>query len=167
MTGPTQVPSGRQCRCRVRGCHPLWPEFPLCSANGLLCNSHVEGPTTPQGKPPRFGLLRFRSPLLTESIFLSTPPVTEMFHFTGFAARRLWIQRRLIQESQDQRSFVNSPGLFADFHALHRLLIPRHPPCALSSLTTNIQCSQTGNARQRNNKDLRGYLDPVTILSFA
>jgi hypothetical protein len=22
--------------------------------------------------------------------------------------------------------FINSPGLFADFHALHRLLMPRH-----------------------------------------
>ena len=56
--------------------------------------------------------------------------------FTGFAATRLWIQRALIQESRDQHSFVNSPGLIADFHALHRLLTPRHPPCALSSLTT-------------------------------
>ena len=66
-----------------------------------------------------------------------------MFQFTGLAARRLWIQRRLIREPQDQSSFVNSPGLIADFHALHRLLMPRHPPCALSSLTTYIQNSHT------------------------
>lgn len=32
----------------------------------------------------RFGLFRFRSPLLTESISLSFPPLTEMFHFSGF-----------------------------------------------------------------------------------
>ena len=31
----------------------------------------------------RFGLLRFRSPLLSESLLFSFPPVTEMFHFTG------------------------------------------------------------------------------------
>ena len=31
-----------------------------------------------------FGLFRVRSSLLTESIFLSFPPVTEMFHFTGY-----------------------------------------------------------------------------------
>ena len=31
-----------------------------------------------------FGLFRFRSPLLTESLSLSFPPVTEMFHFAGF-----------------------------------------------------------------------------------
>jgi hypothetical protein len=32
----------------------------------------------------QFGLLRFRSPLLTESLSLSTPLVNEMFHFTRF-----------------------------------------------------------------------------------
>src|SRR5213075_2986243 len=31
-----------------------------------------------------FGLFRFRSPLLTESLSLSFPPVTEMFHFAGY-----------------------------------------------------------------------------------
>lgn len=30
------------------------------------------------------GSIRFRSPLLTESISLSFPPLTEMFHFSGF-----------------------------------------------------------------------------------
>ena len=65
-----------------------------------------------------------------------------MFQFTGLATVHLCIQRKSIRESRDQRSFVNSPELFADFHALHRLLTPRHPPCALSSLTTNIQPSQ-------------------------
>ena len=64
-----------------------------------------------------------------------------MFQFAGFAATRLWIQRGLIRVSRDHRSFVSSPRLFADFHALHRLLMPRHPPCALTSLTTNIQSS--------------------------
>ena len=28
-----------------------------------------------------------------------------------------------------------SPRLFAAYHVLHRLLVPRHPPCALSNLT--------------------------------
>ena len=30
-----------------------------------------------------------------------------------------------------------SPELIAAVHVLHRLLTPRHPPCALSSLTIN------------------------------
>ncbi len=33
---------------------------------------------------PRFGLLRFRSPLLSESFLLSFPPGTKMFQFPGF-----------------------------------------------------------------------------------
>ena len=48
----------------------------------------------------------------------------------------LLIQCVLIRVSRDQRSFDNYPGLIAVFHALHRLLTPRHPPCALSSLAT-------------------------------
>src|SRR5262245_1295293 len=33
------------------------------------------------------------------------------------------------------RPICGSPQLFAAYHVLHRLLTPRHPPCALSSLT--------------------------------
>jgi hypothetical protein len=38
-----------------------------------------------RGKPPRFGLFPFRSPLLGKSIFLSLPAVTKMFQFAAFA----------------------------------------------------------------------------------
>ena len=31
-----------------------------------------------------------------------------------------------------------SPELFAAYHVLHRLLVPRHPPCALFSITNSI-----------------------------
>ncbi len=61
----------------------------------------------PIGLPPWFRLIRFRSPLLTESRFLSLPPGNEMFQFPGLA-----------RVSRDQSSFGNSPGLFAVFHAL-------------------------------------------------
>ena len=33
------------------------------------------------------------------------------------------------------KSVCDSPRLIAAYHVLHRLLVPRHPPCALSSLT--------------------------------
>ena len=56
---------------RVRGYHPLWPDFPDCSTN------------SPQLTPT--GLVPVRSPLLRESRLISFPPVTEMFQFTGFA----------------------------------------------------------------------------------
>src|SRR4249919_599505 len=40
-----------------------------------------------------------------------------------------------IRTSPDHSSVVNFPGLIADSYVLHRLLMPRHPPCALSSLS--------------------------------
>ena len=43
-----------------------------------------------------------------------------------------------IRTSSDQRLVGNSPTLFAATHVLHRLLAPRHPPHALSSLLTQI-----------------------------
>ena len=103
----------------------------------------VEGPTTPRWKPLRFGLFPFRSPLLRKSIFLSFPADTEMFQFSAFATRVLCIQTRSVQESRDHHLFDGSPGLIAVFRALQSLRMPRHPPCALSSLTTRIECSQT------------------------
>src|SRR3954471_2160791 len=38
-----------------------------------------------------------------------------------------------------------SPKLFAAFHALHRLVTPRHPPCAFPS---SAPCSRTTPSRQ-------------------
>src|SRR5579875_63132 len=40
-----------------------------------------------------------------------------------------------IRESTGHRLFSASPWLIAADHALHRLLVPRHPPCALTILT--------------------------------
>jgi hypothetical protein len=47
----------------------------------------------------RFGLLRFRSPLLTESRLLSFPLLTEMFQFSRFARTALYIQAAVTQLS--------------------------------------------------------------------
>src|SRR5207249_9506350 len=91
-----------------------------------------------------FGLFPFRSPLLRESRFLSFPPVTKMFQFTGLPPPALFDSGRgtralprvgfPIRRSRDQRSVSTSSGLIAAAHVLHRLLAPRHPPCALSLL---------------------------------
>jgi hypothetical protein len=80
----------------------------------------------------------------------SLPQGTEMFHFPWFALAALWIQAGVtqlfaalgfpIRTSPDQRLVGNSPKLFAATHVLHRLLAPRHPPHALSSLLALISC---------------------------
>jgi hypothetical protein len=43
-----------------------------------------------------------------------------------------------IRTSPDQCSFASSPELFAGYHVLHRLSMPRHPPYTLMSLITSI-----------------------------
>jgi hypothetical protein len=55
----------------VRGYHPLWPPFPECSVKSCAITNR---------------LLRFRSPLLSESRLMSFPRATEMFQFTRFAS---------------------------------------------------------------------------------
>jgi hypothetical protein len=96
---------------------------------------------------PRFGLFRFRSPLLTESRLLSLPPGTEMVHFPGLARARLCVQRAVTEfysagfphsDIPGSKPACGSPRLFAAGHVLLRLLAPRHPPYALSSLTTKL-----------------------------
>ena len=68
-----------------------------------------------------------------------------MFQFTALASYTYWIGCTIIRESRDQRLFDGFPELIAAFHALHRLLTPRHPPHALSSLTTLILASRTAS----------------------
>jgi hypothetical protein len=53
---------------------------------------------------------------------------------SGRSTRALPRVSFLIRRSRDQRSVSTSPGLIAAAHVLHRLLAPRHPPCALSLL---------------------------------
>ena len=53
----------------------------------LTSTLHVDRPTTPQiPKDLRFGLFPVRSPLLRESLLISLPQATEMFHFAWFAS---------------------------------------------------------------------------------
>ena len=44
-----------------------------------------------------------------------------------------------IRKSPGQRLFATSPKLIAGYHVLHRLLLPRHPPCTLSHLTIQLK----------------------------
>ena len=111
----------------VRGYHPLWPAFPSCSVMSCAITNR---------------LLRFRSPLLSESRLMSFPRATEMFQFTRFASHGYVFTMRYLQEvgfpirkSPDQSLFASSPRLIAGYHVLRRLSSPRHPPHALVRLT--------------------------------
>ena len=70
-------------RARVFGYGPLTLYGAIFHSLRLTVALPHWAPTTPVVNY-WFGLFRFRSPLLTESLSLSFPPVTEMFHFAGF-----------------------------------------------------------------------------------
>ena len=82
--------------------------FQCSSASRWL--SHVEGPTTPQGKSPRFGLFPFRSPLLGKSSFLSFPAATEMFQLTAFATYAYGFSVRQFGNPGINARLTASPG---------------------------------------------------------
>ena len=119
---------------RARGSHPLCRHFPLAYA--ILVNHLL------------VGLLRFRSPLLAESRLISFPPVTEMFHFTGYRVPfpilfrkgrwRVTAIRLPHSEISGSKCVCHSPKLIAAYHVLHRLLAPRHPLCALLLLDSTL-----------------------------
>ena len=155
MSRPTQV---LLYRFRIRDCHPLWSNFPECSANFTTGT----------------GLVRVRSPLLTESLLMSFPPGTEMFQFPGFTSPDLCIQSGIPypphsnhdhsqlerngeggfphSEIAGSKSAHNSPTLIAACHVLHRLYMPRHPPNALTSRlkvhTTNVSTGKDARSAQ-------------------
>ena len=59
----------------------------------------------------RFGLFRFRSPLLTESRLLSLPVGTEMFHFPTFPPLALCVQARVTGDESSRVSPFGDPRI--------------------------------------------------------
>ena len=113
---------------RIRGYHPLWPDFPDRSVRRLRLIVT--------------GLFRVRSPLLAESRLISVPPGTEMFQFPGFAlhayvfSMQYGLSRGFPHSDTSGSELVcQLPEDFAGYRVLHRLLPPRHPPRTLIRLT--------------------------------
>ena len=137
-------------------CHRLWWSFPGTFDWGSVCNflTTLEW-VQPALQPPisigsrateltGFGLFLFRSPLLKEYAYLSlflrllrcfTSPGS-LARAYGFSAPYRALRRGGFPHSDilGSKAICASPGLIAAYHVLHRLLAPRHPPYALSSL---------------------------------
>ena len=101
----------------------------------------------------RFRLFRFRSPLLPEShvVFSSSGYLDVSVHRVPF--HTLWIGVWILEvyssgfphsEISGSKDICSSPKLIAAYHVFHRLLVPRHPPYALTCLT-NTRIAQTLN----------------------
>ena len=125
----------------LTGLSPSLAGFPKTVLLGSL--NQFRGPN-PRVHAPWFGLFRFRSPLLTEShvVFSSSGYLDVSVHRVPFP--KLWIGLGMTEvcsarfphsEISGSMGICPSPKLFAAYHVLHRLLVPRHPPYALISIT--------------------------------
>ena len=133
---------------RLRVFHPLWTAFPCRSAK-LLRRYVSPNPEKPEGlsvwPSPRslattYGISVdvFSSSYLDVSV-QTVPPVD------------LWIQSTVHgdepcgfphSEISGSMRMCRSPKLIAACHVLHRLLMPRHSPCALFCLTLLLSFGQ-------------------------
>ena len=126
---------------RLLGSHHLWHSFPTVSTTSHFGNSNVQS-YNPSEQAHWFGLFPFRSPLLRESIFLSLPLDTKMFQFSRCPPTTLCIHVVVIprgigfphSEISGSKLTYSSPKHIGVCSVLHRLLLPRHPPCALHYL---------------------------------
>src|SRR6476659_2918276 len=147
--------------CRLPGCHRLWPIVPDRSTRRLVVDSLALKPDRPYNPTVQarwFGLFRVRSPLLAESLLFSVPVGTEMVHFPTlssaayvFSGRSFGISQRGFPHSETPGSklICSSPGLIAAYRVLHRLLVPRHSPYTLSSLTIRNSSSRLAYATRQ------------------
>ena len=92
-----------------------------------------------------------------------------MFQFRRFPTYAYLIQRRLTEycsagfphsEISGSTVICTSPKLIAACHVLHRLLMPRHSPCALLRLTSSRQTSYPSLPRCRESSSI-----PLPLLS--
>ena len=142
---PTRDPGRPGGGFRIRGSHPLWRRFPAASP---ILPGAMPRSRDPGEKAPRFGLVRFRSPLLAQSRLISLPQGTEMFHFPwcGSAGLSSFIPRRRPakavgfphSDTPGSKPVDGSPRIVAVFRVLLRLLMPRHPSCARIRLARNL-----------------------------
>ena len=153
--GPRSFPQGFSClvvlwippclkKFRVRGFHPLSLVFPVpfCYLSRSIPRSE-----------PRHA----RTSVWALSISLAaTLEIDVSFSSSGYLdvsvhrvpLHTLWIHawiRKVFLRGFPHSDICGSwnicfsPQLFAAYHVFHRLLVPRHPPCALISLTCRLQ----------------------------
>ena len=130
-------------RIRVRGSNPVPPAFPCRSASSVLCNRAVPGPTTPAGLalPPVWPLPR--SLAATGGVSFDFPSsgyldvsVPRVASPSPMCSGRGWRDMGRAgfphSETRGSTGVCPSPRIIAACRVLHRLPVPRHPPCALS-----------------------------------
>jgi len=122
----------------IRGCHPLWRSFPAASG-------HILGSAGPRSLAATNGVsVDFLS---SGYLDVSVPRVRP---FNPMCSGQKYLSYLIIDtrkgnnnqisgglphsEILGSKVILTSPKLIAEYHVLHRLLLPRHPPNALIAL---------------------------------
>ena len=146
MSRGTQDPASSPAHFPLRDCHTLWFRFPAASRSVRIGNS-----THAVLQPPCVNTWVWAFPISLAATFgisvIYFPSGTEMVHFPELAHTSLCIQPAVAgvhpagfphSEIPGSKPACGSPRLIAACHVLHRLLAPRHPPYALSSLIIKL-----------------------------
>ena len=121
---------------RVRGSHPLWPQFPLTFHSHSRYNDTVLQPRRRIATATVWALPRSLATTGGIIHLFSLPGGTKMFQFPPFASlinsdNCLVAAGLSHSEISGSKVICTYPKLIAAYHVLHRLHEPRHPPCAL------------------------------------
>ena len=149
--GPSDFPQGFSClvvlwiplaayHFPVRGFHSLRPDFPDSSGND---SAHLLRSLTPACTHAGLGSSHFARRYFGNRCFFLFLWLLRCFSSPG-SFHTLWIGVWILEafssrfphsDISGSMDICSSPKLFAAYHVFHRLLVPRHPPCALISLT--------------------------------
>ena len=125
---------------RIRGSHPLRPRFPACSPAYQLT---YDSPLPRNARIAVWALsLSLAATQEIDVSFSSSPYLDVSVQAVPFMQLCIYCMMTGVPPAGFPHSDIggsmdicSSPPLFAACHVLLRLLMPRHPPCALSCLT--------------------------------
>ena len=80
---------------------------------------------------------------------VSVPRVPSGKLCIGLSVLKVYLSRFPHSDIHGSKDICSSPWLFAAYHVLHRLSVPRHPPCALYSLTNSFESGSDWLAKLR------------------
>ena len=132
----------------IRGFHPLWLAFPMPF---FYLTGHFLRSITPECTHPGLGSFHFARRYFGNRFFFLMKELVS-FYSSGYLDvsvhrvpfHTLWIGVWMTgvrpagfphSDICGSMDICSSPQLFAAYHVFLRLLVPRHPPCALISLT--------------------------------
>ena len=149
--GPRAFPQGFSClvvlwippcrfQLRLRGFHPLWLGFPgpfYCLYESIMRSKPQSARTLVWAVSGSLAATSEITLVFFSSGYLDVSVHRVPFHTLciGVWIRKVFLRGFPHSEISGSKDICSSPQLFAAYRVFRRLSVPRHPPCALFSLT--------------------------------